>query len=148
MSEIKEWRGYEITYPRIPKELQSTDPDNMAFLSVIGDFGLFGVTKNCLYIRAAILEAIKHPDFLDRLADEIFESVAETCSEDFSTVKNGMVYTLEILWERCDEKRLIKKYFPFEQGKKMPHHTDTVAFMEFIYEMVMQRYLYLRGTRG
>lgn len=148
MSSGKEWRGYELTFPRLSKAAQNTEPDNMAFLSVMRDFNLSAITKNCMYIRAAILESIKRPEFLDLSADEMFKAVAEMCSEEYGKVKNGMSFAFEILWDSCDEKRLIEKYFPYQNNKKMPYYTDTMEFMRFFYDMVLQRYLYLRGARG
>lgn len=140
--------GYEFSYPRLPKELRNTDPENMAFLSVMWDFGVTAITRNCMYIRTAVFEYIKNHGFLDTTEDEMLGAVAEICSEDINTVKSGLKFTLEILWERCDEKRLVAKHFPYEPYKKLPHYTDVMELMRFISDIVSREYLYLRGSRG
>ena len=134
-----------ITRQRIPAEVRGVDPENLAFLSVMDDFGLTSISNGCLCIRTALFEALRNPDFLDRSPDELFCEIARIREISDTGVQKSMCFALETLWCSCDEVRLINDYFGSDDIK-MPYYTEVSDFMRFLYFMLAVKLKKYKGA--
>lgn len=141
-----EWRGISVTRPRLPKEAQDTSPESICFLCVLNDFQVTSVTDGCLLIRYVVLGSFERPNMLDWSADELYNELAGLRSADASSIKRKLEYAIQVMWESCDYKYVMERYFPNGE-RKMPHYSDVMAFLKLLFDMVdvnLRRYNWKR----
>lgn len=139
MQSLNSYRDFEVTLPAIPPRLRNLQPETMAFLHVMGDFGIRIIGHGCEIIYSAVCEYLQHLEFFDRPEDFICRHLALIHRSTPEQVKRSVTYSVEALWNSCDEYKLMKIYFN-DTDKRLPDSGDMVSALKIIGEMCRQKY--------
>lgn len=134
--------GVETVLPAIPRELRNRRPETLAFLRLLGDFGVKTVGQGHLVIKDALHENLGNAEFLTRSDEYIYLRLARIRRLNAKSVESSLMFALDDLRDGCDPEKITAIYGSDVYEKLLDDESpiETLLILSKMFEKIYLKY--------